>query len=784
MASTSNTYLQSRFSGLIKYLLDHELVRSATFYAERFYHIDTTHHDARHLLASAYLKAGQTHSALHLVSQQNDNTCPGCHELIAKCCTTLGRYTKARDSYEMARIYATTTRAGPSLNTSSQSAVQFSEEAILHLKAGEASLKGLLKEQALDSFRRALKLNPLLWEAFEGLCTLGSFSDVNEIMPPRHRLHGGRADESSMFLTLNSLGSRGSLPTSSGAGFFTPDASQSNVLRAWRPEQGISQPFRINNNRDSISTADLSYTGLPDNSMHFVPGAGGMRAFSPSVGVPSAATTLPSQPSRYNEETGPAPKKARSSQNTENAGVNVKARTNGASATGDVFSSRANQAGTRSAIKPSREPERRSTRIRSNAAASPTKPAANVKHPPTPRDRRRGKTRAGSRSLGSEEDLLQSGVSPSASPRAQSPPRSEASPAPSGMGAFDAAAQEALEWQAADDYIYELMRIFAMASRSLAQYQCQDAIQHLDVLPAEQRSSPMVLVMLARAHYESADYPMAERFFQRLRHIQPYRVWDMDIYSTLLFYLQRNVQLSFLSQELLAIDSHAPQAWIAAGNCFSLQKERNQALTCFRRASQLDSRCAYAFTLSGHESMDEDIDKAIAFFQTALRADPRHYNAWYGLGKCYQSQSKQRQSEYHFRRASEIHPSNAVLLGCLGGAVQRRGALEEALALFDRAVKLCPDNAYCMYRRAKVLIGLRRYHEALKDLVRLRDLAPEESNVVFQLARLYRLTGDDVRAAQHLAMARDISPKSLGKIKKLMAVERDGDTGGVDMDDI
>ena len=105
-------------------------------------------------------------------------------------------------------------------------------------------------------------------------------------------------------------------------------------------------------------------------------------------------------------------------------------------------------------------------------------------------------------------------------------------------------------------------------------------------------------------------------------------MWDMEVYSTLLWHLQRNVRLSFLAQELLAVDSRASQAWIAVGNCFSLQKERAQALTCFRRAVQLEPTCAYAYTLSGHESIDESIDKAINFFECALRADPRHYNAW------------------------------------------------------------------------------------------------------------------------------------------------------------
>ena len=102
----------------------------------------------------------------------------------------------------------------------------------------------------------------------------------------------------------------------------------------------------------------------------------------------------------------------------------------------------------------------------------------------------------------------------------------------------------------------------------------------------------------------------------------------MEVYSTLLWHLQKNIKLSFLAHELLSIDPKSPQAWIAVGNCFSLQKEKTQALTCFRRAAQLDPTCAYAYTLSGHESIDEDLNKAINFFQSALRADARHYNAW------------------------------------------------------------------------------------------------------------------------------------------------------------
>lgn len=104
----------------------------------------------------------------------------------------------------------------------------------------------------------------------------------------------------------------------------------------------------------------------------------------------------------------------------------------------------------------------------------------------------------------------------------------------------------------------------------------------------------------------------------------------------------------------------------------------------------------------------------------------------YGLGTCYLRMSKIRLAEYHYRKAVEIHPKNAVLLGCVGmvcwqsyavfrrrglnvsallfsQAVERRRDREAALALFNEAVQLAPENALVRYRRAKILISMRKY---------------------------------------------------------------------------
>ena len=53
---------------------------------------------------------------------------------------------------------------------------------------------------------------------------------------------------------------------------------------------------------------------------------------------------------------------------------------------------------------------------------------------------------------------------------------------------------------------------------------------------------------------------------------------------------------------------------------------------------------------------------------------------------------------------------------------------------------------------------------------------------MFQLAKVYRLMGDETKSAQTLAIARDISPKSINKMKKLLETVKD-DGGDDKMDE-
>lgn len=49
-------------------------------------------------------------------------------------------------------------------------------------------------------------------------------------------------------------------------------------------------------------------------------------------------------------------------------------------------------------------------------------------------------------------------------------------------------------------------------------------------------------------------------------------VQGMEVYSTALWHLKREVELSHLAQEALALDRLSPHTCCVLGNCFSLQK--------------------------------------------------------------------------------------------------------------------------------------------------------------------------------------------------------------------
>ena len=143
-------------------------------------------------------------------------------------------------------------------------------------------------------------------------------------------------------------------------------------------------------------------------------------------------------------------------------------------------------------------------------------------------------------------------------------------------------------------------------------YECEKAIEAFSKVPLPHYSTGWVLHCVGQAYFEMVDYHAAEKTFQQLRLLDPYRLEGLEVYSTVLWHMKKEVELSGLAQEAIALDRQSPMAWCIMGNCFSLQKEHETALRFFQRSLQLDPTFTYAYTLCGHEYFaNEDFEKGL-----------------------------------------------------------------------------------------------------------------------------------------------------------------------------
>ncbi|KAJ9126244.1 hypothetical protein QFC24_001969 [Naganishia onofrii] len=334
---------------------------------------------------------------------------------------------------------------------------------------------------------------------------------------------------------------------------------------------------------------------------------------------------------------------------------------------------------------------------------------------------------------------------------------------------------EQYQQRTADLWLLRIVQRCAAAYQELSNYNCRRAIDILNTLPAQLKRGAWATALYAKCYYELADYRNANTSYEHLRQLEPYRLESMEWYSTVLWHLEDRTGLSVLAQQLMAVSREAAEPWMAAGNGFALQGDHEEALRCFKRASAIRPDKAYTYTLAAYEALEMDeYDRAIAHYQLGIRADIRHYHAWFGLGKVYQKMGKTRYAEYHFRRALEINPSNVVLYCCVGTIVEKRGDLGKALEVYEKALEISPNNKMARFRKIRVMIGLKQYKKALPLLEDLSKTCSTEASIMFLLGKLYRLLGDRTKAMRAFTYARDLHPKLASAITSVMV------TGDID----
>jgi len=142
-------------------------------------------------------------------------------------------------------------------------------------------------------------------------------------------------------------------------------------------------------------------------------------------------------------------------------------------------------------------------------------------------------------------------------------------------------------------------------------------------------------------------------------------------------------------------------------------------------------------------------DDAIAHFEKAYALDSRNVAALFAHGLALNKPGKYKEAAEQFGMVLDNDPGHKKALRLYPAALARTGNTKKTLAAYDRVIAAAPDDYYLYWSKARYLIKLKKYDEAVTNLHKSIELDSKQPAVYETLAFVYReqkKTGDALSA--------------------------------------
>lgn len=176
-------------------------------------------------------------------------------------------------------------------------------------------------------------------------------------------------------------------------------------------------------------------------------------------------------------------------------------------------------------------------------------------------------------------------------------------------------------------------------------------------------------------------------------------------------------------------------------------KQYQNVLDVYHRILTLNPDSAEADMLAG-EALDEmkDNEGSTKMFRAAVKANPKEPNAHFGLGYLLWTQKQYPEAAEEFRAELENDPNHEQAMLYLADADIQMNKQSDAEPLLRRVVLSDSSLGLAHLDLGIIASDAGRNEEALKELMLAEKQMPNEVNVHWRLARLYRAMGNKTQA--------------------------------------
>lgn len=256
--------------------------------------------------------------------------------------------------------------------------------------------------------------------------------------------------------------------------------------------------------------------------------------------------------------------------------------------------------------------------------------------------------------------------------------------------------------------------------------------------------------------------------------------------------LDRYADADVALRAAIAQHPESADAWYMLGFVLNREDKPAESLKTYTRAAQLSTPKSDDLKVVALDYvLLKDYPDAIRWMRQALLFDPRNQEAWYGLGRCYYTQSQFREAQEAFVKALALDPNDIKAEENLGLAYEMGNrpqdaerAYKSAVAMADAdprtdqwpyldygsfllehdrpgdavpvlesAVKAAPRCAECYGKLGRALAQTGRANQGIADLQFAVKLEPEDPKLHYDLGRAYRAAGRTEEARAELALS-------------------------------
>ena len=203
----------------------------------------------------------------------------------------------------------------------------------------------------------------------------------------------------------------------------------------------------------------------------------------------------------------------------------------------------------------------------------------------------------------------------------------------------------------------------------------------------------------------------------------------------------------------LQIRPDMKETYVNLGNALVQKGALDEAMAQYQAALAIDSGYADAHNnLANALLASGKTSEAVAEYQEALRIRPDYADARNNL------EIALRRTGGGNDRARAVKPGSAEEHYNLGNALRQKGATDEAIAEYEKALQLNPDYAAAHNNLGTVFLRAGRTDEAISHFQKALQINPGNGQAQNNLGNAYLQKGDAAGAAAHFRQAMQLEP--------------------------